>query len=248
MNRKLTGLVAAAVFALVGTLVLVGYVRSAEARAASGEETVDVLVVTSEIPAGTKADELAEYVEVKQVPAKVRAANAIDDLADLEDLEKLVVSVDLLPGEQVVTTRFSTAIAREGVPEGLLEVTVRLQPERALGGNLSEGDRVAVVSSFAPFDLEGMASQPGAPKKTPNETHIILHDVLVTKVQASEGLPSDDDEDKAPDSDLLVTLALDAASVQRVVFTAEYGTLWLSAEPNGAPTVELPIIDRGSVF
>ena len=54
--------------------------------------------------------------------------------------------------------------------------------------------------------------------------------------------------DPAPTRELLVTLALDAESVQQVVFTAEYGTLWLSAEPSDAPTGELPIETRGTVY
>ena len=250
MNRRLTGLAAAGVFALVGTTILIGYVRSAEARALEGEKIVDVLVVHEAVAAGTPAEDLADAVETEQVPAKVLAENAV---TDLDDVEGLVTTVDLVPGEQLVLDRFGEAVAREGVPEGLLEVTVRLDPERALGGQLRAGDHVAVISSFEPFEIAAAGTSPGtnASEKTPNTTHVILHKVLVTNVQVSEAIEKTDEDDDLPDvgptGTLLVTLALDAESVQRVVFTAEHGTLWLSAEPTNAPESELIIETRGSV-
>ena len=64
---------------------------------------------------------------------------------------------------------------------------------------------------------------------------MILHKVLVTAVQTTDAPKSDKSPDKpddnqpapAPKDDYLVTLAVDATSVQRVVFTAEFGKLWL---------------------
>jgi len=241
MNRKITALLAAIVCALVGTLMLVGYVRTAEARALSGEELVSVLVVTETIEAGTPADEIASKVATEDVPAKVRADNAVDDL---DDLEGLVATVDLVPGEQLVKDRFAETTSRPGVPEGKLEVTVRLDPERALGGRLSAGDTVAVLASFEPFDINVASPAAGTPTKTPTVTKLILHDIVVTNVQlAADAISNGDDTDsEAPAGTILVTLAMDADSVQKVVFAAEHGYVWLSAEPADAPANELPMI------
>lgn len=254
MNRKLTGLAIAGVSALVGTLLLVGYVRSAEARALSGEELVDVLVVTEAIAAGTPAEEIAGNVVTEQVPAKVRADGAI---TDLDDLDGKVATVDLLPGEQLVVERFAAEAARVGVPDGLLEVTVRLDPERAVGGTIRAGDKVAVFSSFDPFEIDASGTGAGGegPKKTPNTTHLILHKVIVTNVQTATPVTQPKDEGDgdgdpfalAPTGNLLVTLALDADDAQRVLFTAEHGMLWLSAEPSGAPEPDLGIETLGTV-
>ena len=247
MNRRITGLAAAGVLALVGTLILVGYVRNAEARALSGEKLTSVFVVTEPIAAGTKAKDIFESVELEEVPQKVVADGAIDDLKEIDDL---VATVDLVPGEQLVAERFAVAPAREGVPDGLLEVTVRLDPERALGGDLAAGDKVAVVSSFEPFDTND--PDPNAPKKTPNMSHLILHKVLVTDVKVTEAVEeADEDEDTpetAPAGQLFVTLAVDAEAVQRIVFTAEHGRLWLSAEPDDAPEVDLIVETLGTVL
>jgi pilus assembly protein CpaB len=240
MNRKLTGIAAALVLALVGTLVLVGYVRSAEARALSGEELVTVLVVTKTIEAGTAADELVGHVKAEQVPSKVRATGAV---ASLDDIEGKVASVDLLPGEQLMTERFVSSVTRSqaGVPSGLLEVTIALDPERALGGNLRTGDTVGVVASFDDAG-DGKAA-----------SHLMLHKVLVSNVQLAELSKVDEDEAAgqgavAPSGKLLVTLAVDAPAVERIVFAAEHGRVWLTAEPAEAATTGTSIITKASVF
>jgi pilus assembly protein CpaB len=252
------GLLASVALAAFGTVVLVGYVQSAHDKAEAGEATVPVLVVTKQIPRGTKASDLGDKVEVKRLPQSDKVDGAVSTVTALDGK---VAATDLLPGEQVLAERFkkSQVLGREGVPKGLLEVTIRLSPERALGGSVRAGDTVAVISSFKPFDIEavtGRAPAENAPTKTPNTSHVILHKVLVTAVQTtdapkkqerSEGDEADDIPDLAPKNDFLVTLALDATSVQRVVFTAEYGTLWLSAEPSDAPDGQTRVETRGTV-
>ena len=99
----------------------------------------------------------------------------------------------------------------------------------------------------------------------PAESHMILHQVLVTNVQltalsnatsnnnsssntsnssSSSGMKPGD----APSGQILVTLALDAPSSERVIFAAERGTLWLSNEPNDAPTGGTKVVNRDNVL
>ena len=256
MRRRFVGLMASIALAAFGTVVLVGYVQSAHDKAAADEPTEPVLVVTKLVPRGTKASELEGKVAIKQLPSD----QVIDGtVTAVKALRGKVATTDLQPGEQVLASRFQSAavLGREGVPKGLLEVTVELSPDRAMGGEIRPGDTVAVLSSFDPFEIDaaGVATGIDVPEKTPNSTHIILHQVLVTNVQVSEApktkpdekKPDDETPDAAPKGSLLVTLALDAPSVQRVVFTAEFGKLWLSAEPSDAPTGPTAIETRGTV-
>ena len=257
MNRRLLGLVVSIVLAAFGTFVLIGYVQSAHDTAAAGEPTASVLVVTKSIAKGTKATDLEDKVRLERVPAGTKVEGAV---SDLDALEGKVAAADLVPGEQLLGARFRTpqALGREGVPNGMLEVTVRLSPERAIGGSVRTGDTVAVLSSFEPFEIDpdGGPTSAGPPTKTPDTTHVILHKVLVTNVQTSDAVkdekPADDETDArpgaAPKGEYLVTLALDATSVQRVVFTAEFGKLWLSAEPSDAPDGQTRVETRGTVY
>jgi pilus assembly protein CpaB len=262
-NRKTIGLISAVLLAAVGTLSLSAYVRSAEDRAVAGEELVDVLVVRQPVAAGTSSADLATKVRIEQVPVKIRAGDA---LVSMDDVEGLVPDVDLVPGEQLLKTRFVRAeeqgrrTSLAPVPVGLHEITVALDPERALGGHVQAGDTVSVIASFDPFDVgketvivDGVQMQGG--DRTANTSHIILHKVLVTRVQYPKGEavggeePVKDEEDRrAPKGKLLVTLATDAPSAERLVFTAEFGRIWLTYEPLDAPEDGTRIQSRGSVY
>ena len=280
MNRKWIGVIVAVILAVVGTWVIVQYVQGADDRALEGEETVQVLVVDSKIAAGTPGDDIARKVRVELVPVKVQAPGSLESVEDLESLEGLVASVDLIPGEQVITARFITPQLLEEqddiiVPDGLLEVTLSLSPERAIGGVIRPGDHIAVFASFTSFTLD--AVEPGseptptptptpdpeaegtaqgvAAAKTPDTTHIILHKVLVTNVQVEE-LPAENTSEDAgtatlelsPTGNLLVTLALEPENAERFVFTAEFGTVWLAEESATVDETGTGIQDRSTVY
>ena len=259
MRTRLLSLVGSVALAAIGTVMLVSYVQSAHAKAAAPERMESVLVVTQRVPRGTKASELEGKVTVKTIPASAMARGAVHSITEIDGTK--VAAADLLPDEQVLANRFESPqkLGRDGVPDGMLETTVKLGAERAVGGTLKPGDTVAVVSSFEPFDLQGLVGADAAgPKKSPNTTHVILHKVLVTNVQVtytsgdakktSDVKKTDDTTpDPAPKGELLVTLALDATSVQQVVFTAEFGSLWLAAEPADAPDTPTRIETLGTV-
>jgi pilus assembly protein CpaB len=226
VRRRLLAASAALVLALVGTVVLVAYVRGADTRALAGVQTVDVLVVQQPVPAGTAAAELPDLVGVEQVPAKAVVDGRV---TDLEELAGQVATVDLQPGEQLLAARFASpddqlAPGTVAVPAGAQEVSVLLEPQRAVGGRLAAGDTVGVFISLDPAS-----------------THVVLHRVLVTQVQgAPASAASADDVDTAsagstaPAASLMVTLAVTAEEAEGVVFGAEHGSLWLSLEPEGA--------------
>lgn len=263
MNRRVLGLVGSVALAAMGTFLVLSYVRGADDRAAAGEDRVEVLVVSDDVAAGERASDIGDRVASVLVPAKVQADNAVASLDQIDD--ELVTAVDLVPGEQILSSRFVTeeVLAEEvglEVPEDLLQVTISLTPERAVGGQLLPGDLVAVVASFDPFQYgavepgeeegeflgstggeEGSGDSPTTGLQTPNSSHIILHKVLVTGIQL-ERLPAESDQtdaaevgvELAPTGNLLITLAVDAPDVEKVVFTAEHGALWLADEPETA--------------
>ena len=263
MGRRAVAITVAVLLAAVGTLALFLWVQGAEERALEGQETVDVLVVTEEIPRGTSAGDIGERVEPQAIPRVAVATGAVQDLSAVEDL---VTSVDLLPGEQVIRARFidPQELQREAtveVPAGLQEVTVSLEPQRALGGNLFPGDTVGVFSSFEPFQVSGAAPdggpEPTTGAQTPNATNLILHKVLVTRVQVEERVQDPqaeatdseaDPQGLAPTTNTLVTLAVDSPAAERIVFTAEHGSVWLSLEPADATEEGTEVRTRANTY
>jgi pilus assembly protein CpaB len=249
-------LVAAVLLAGVGTMVLVGFVQSAEERAVAGQELVAVLQVRADatVPQGTKAEEIAPFTEVVQVPLQARAVGAITDLAEVAGL---ATAVELVPGEQLIAARFVEAAEveadrrddlprrRVAVPEGMLEVPVRLDAVSALGGIIDVGDTVAVIASFANYtgSTQGTVTVDDQVVAVPESadqagggqaTRTLIENALVIEVQADTAPTFADDASGevvlAPASNFIVTFALAPADVERLVFAAQYGTLYLAQQ------------------
>ncbi len=244
MRRRFLAAVAALVLLVAGTAVLLAYVHGADTRALAGTRTVDVLVVDKPIPAGTAGGDIAGMVSTEVVPAKVALPGRVTDLADLTGR---VATVALEPGEQLLSARFQRpadmqAPGTVAVPAGLQEVSVLLEPQRAVGGRLSAGDTVGVLASFKP-DV------------APHETHAVLHHVLVTQIQGAPA-PTDNTSDPktaaatsaTPAQSLMVTLAVSAAQAEAIVFGAEHGTLWLTLEPKGAVVTGTSVVTPDNIY
>ena len=163
--RRVIAIIAAIALAAVGTFLIVQYVGSAEERALEGEKLVSVLVVDRPIDQGTGAEDIAAFVRREDVPQKIAAEDAVGELADLEGQ---VATVDLVEGEQIIAGRFidrETYLESLGAPEiplpdDKLAVTISLDPERAVGGQLASGSSVAVIASFDPFDISTRIIEP----------------------------------------------------------------------------------------
>ena len=238
MRRRMVAAVTALVLAALGGVLLLSYVGAADERAMADLEPVPVLVATKAIPEGTAAADLAPAVQVRRLPSVAVAPGAAAALADLSGL---VTTTALEPGEQLLGSRFADPAVLQAakglvVPEGLHQVSLQLEPQRALNGALAPGATVGVFLSTKQADT----------------TELALHKVLVTAVQggavaATEG--GDDAAAAAPATEgVTVTLALGARSASRVVFAAEHGSVWLSAEPTDAPADRVPVMTKKSLY
>lgn len=261
MNKKRVSLLAAIMLVALGTVALVKYVSTAEDRALAGEELVDVLVLDVDVPAGTSVTQLQQSLRVESVPVKVQASGA---LASLQDVDDMVVAVDLVAGEQLTASRiiastdFNALQARTGrgggtveVPEGLLEITIQLDPIRTVGGTIRPGDTVGLIANFTGFEQAA-----GAPQAAPGGGEVsgfLLHKILVTNVQGAP-VPeatrqaSAEARTPTPTGSLLVTLAVRAEQAERVVFASSYGDLWLAVEPADADETGTKVRTKSEIF
>lgn len=221
MNRRLVGGIASVLLGLIGTFVLLNYVRSAEDRALEGKELVQVILIDGQraVSAGTPADRIP--LRVAQVPSEIVAANAVSDALELLDM---VAAVDLIPGEQLIWDRLIDATeyaeaeeARVGptdLPPGYMEITVPIPADRALGGRIEIGETIALIGIFngaadpTVFDpndaIEGAVTNEDTlayVEPPPDQsTHMLARGVLVTGIQVDElpievENPVGDDED-----------------------------------------------------
>ena len=244
MKTRLIAGIAAVVLAIVGTVILVGYVRGADSRAMAGLQTVDVLVAATPIPEGTLADQLPALVSSKELPA---TAVLPDRVTGLDQIVGQVALVALEPGEQLLAGKFgpppTVAPDEVVIPPEMQQVTVLLELQRALGGQIKAGDTVGMFLSVTDA----------------KQTHLTAHKVMVTKVQQAAvtgstlgAAPSADQPEPAPASDLaaslLITVATTAPIAEKIVYAATFGSIWLSNEPLTADESGTQVLDGTLVF
>jgi pilus assembly protein CpaB len=239
VRRRLIAALAALVLAATGAVVLLAYVRGADARALAGVQTVDVLVVDRPVAEGTPGEDLADLVRTERLPVKAAVPGGV---TDLDALTGQVATVDLQPGEQLLAARFAapedlTVPGTVAAPAGTSEVSILLEPQRAVGGRLAAGDTVGVHVS-----LDG-------------QTRAVLSRVLVTQVQGApvavadgEGTDTASSGGAAPSASLMVTLGLRPEAAEAVVFGMEHGTVWLSLEPEGVDTTGTEVLTPGNIY
>lgn len=233
MKTRIIGAIVALILAAVGAVVLVTYVRGADARAAEGAELSEVYIVQEIIPKGTAGESVEEYVKVDSVPIRNQADGAVTDLTELAGL---VADADILPGEQLLEARFvdPAELAARGdvqIPAGMQLISFTLPADRVVGGQVRAGDKIGLVATVDPDEV-------GDTEDVVNPiTSFAFHGVLVTKVQGVVGVNPETGEaqDQGAADSIMVTIALTAPDIERWVWFAEgeanqYAQMWLTLE------------------
>jgi pilus assembly protein CpaB len=239
--RRKIGFIVAAVLGVSGLLLVAGGLGD---DGGSSADTVEVLVVTGAVPRGAALADVRANVAVRAIPVSLAVPGALASLDGVPADARL--AADLTVGEQVLGSRLVAAasLGRVPAPAGLLEVSVQLDSERALGGSLAAGDSVGVVLSFEQFNGTLSTATTAASVARGSVTHLTLHKVLVTSVAfagtdartgpGASATTAPGALTAYPSGAVVVTLALPAPQVEQVVFAAEFGRIWLAAEPQDA--------------
>lgn len=246
MRWRLVVVLLALVAAAVGALGVLRYARGADERALADQRPVEVLVLTAPAAAGTAVETLPVR------PVLVPAITVPDDaLASLEGLGGRVAAVDLVAGEVLVRTRLVEPEQLVGgtpvtVPVGAQLFTFPVGTDRALGGRLRPGDRIAVYASFgdSPLtsaatpsaeegeDVQVVGGAQGAPV-----TKLLIASLLVVDVQSTVALAPEVDSGStllAPEGSLWLTVAADVPTVEQLVFGLEFGTVRVARLEDGS--------------
>lgn len=245
MKTRLIGAAAALLLAITGTVAVTSYVQGADQRALHGAATRNIYVVDKEVPANTPAADLPKFIKTSSVPASAIAEGAVTDLGALAGR---VTSGKLLPGEQLLSARLVDPASllipgKVAAPEGMQEITVQLGPDRLVGGQLAAGDTVGIFVSFAE----------GAGHDGPT-THAVFHKVLITSVQGAPITPAASSTSATapgppvPAGAMLITLARPIADAEKIVFAAEFGSIWLSKEPATATEDGASVITKDGFY
>lgn len=260
MKARLLGGIAALVIAVIGTVLLITYVQSADQRAMAGTETSEVYVVQKTIPAGTPVSEFGDSIAKKPLPKSTLTEGTVSNVTDLGTK---VTAVSLVPGEQLLSSRMVDAASflgpsRVAVPDGMQEISIKLPIERVVGGKINAGDAVGIFVSLQDSSTGGA----GDTATKSQGTQLTFHKVLVTAAQFSNGTPAQPDaaqngqaqsslnssNNNQSDGTYLVTVARNSVDAERLVYGIEFGKIYLSKEPAEATEGTAGVVDRTKVF
>jgi pilus assembly protein CpaB len=240
MRGRVVAVLVAIALAMAATVALVAYAGGADRRAIADQQPVLVYVARSRIAAGTRGEDAQNrgLIERTALPRRAVTGGAV---RSLEQLGGRVAAVDIVPGEQLLAARWvgqgeATGGRLLAIPEGHQAVSIALDPTRQVSGFVTPGDRVSVVVSLS-------LPKGGRSQRT---SRFLLQDVQVLAVGATaqpnpaaqEGRRVGQGRNQSLSA---VTIAVQPADVERVVFAAENGSLYLSLLPPG----QRPVPTRG---
>ncbi|MFB0834009.1 Flp pilus assembly protein CpaB [Arthrobacter halodurans] len=237
----------ALVLAIVGTVLLLTYVKAADARAQASLSPVEVLVATADIAAGTPIGEAADSLTRKTLPNAAVTDGAVESL---DGHDGQVLAHDLVAGEQLLTAKLiaEDALLVPGtipVPTGLQEVTVVLEPERVVGGKLRAGDQVGLYGNYT---VKEKNSDDDDEVKL---TKLLYDKVLVTAIQVAPGEVSTETAEGTtalPTGSAYVTLAADSTQAAKIIHTREFGSLWLTKQNDDTKAGNTKVWDINEVL
>lgn len=179
MARRSVLLIVAMVIALLGTMLIVLYVKGIDARATEGQEMVEVLTASATIDSGenvTTAQEGGKFAK-KQIRKTDLVAGALTSTSTITD--KVALGT-IYPGEQILSAKFGDISDSDGlvIPDDKLAVSVELTDPERVAGFVNPGSQVALFFSAEPKLL----LPDGSEKQLAPYTRLLLAKVTVIGV------------------------------------------------------------------
>lgn len=228
MSRRVVVVAVALLLGVVGTTAVAAYVKSADARASSAQQTVQVFAAKALIPAGTTgvAAEQQGLVVQQQVPIKLVPSGAVTDLNSVAGL----VAINDIPAQQVLLAQLFTTDRRGGaltVPDGRMAVTVELkQLTQRVAGFVTPGSEVAVFDNYgATAAPSGSSAGTSAGSSSGVTTRVLIPRVEVIAVGPNALTKSQTDPAVTT---TLMTLALNQKQSEQVIRAAQTDELYFA--------------------
>jgi pilus assembly protein CpaB len=250
MQSRVLAILVAVVLALVATAAMVVYVNGADRRAISDQEPKRVWVAIKAIPAGTSGETARNtgLIELQEVPKRSVVPGGVLALSQIQNKH---AAVDIVPGEQLLQKRWVGAEDVTGrrlltIPKDHQALSIGVDTTRQVAGFVTPGDKVSLVLSISGQDGAGGSVE---------QSQFLLQNVQVLAVGATalanattQGGGGRVDQSKSANL-TAVTLAVHQGDVERVVYAAENGSIYLTLMPPDAqPAPERGGVNGGNVF
>jgi Flp pilus assembly protein CpaB len=226
MKRGATAAVVTILFAAAAAAGVFLFMKNVRQDATTPQATVDVLVSSHDIPAGTQLDALVEQGDflTRTVPADLVIQGVITDVYQLRGQR---TAYPILAGEQISAARLAGVLQAAGgtlgIPSGYQAASVTLEAQRSVAGALQQGDHVEVFGTFTNKDAE--------------TTRVVIPDALVLAVP--------DDASGNPGANVTLAVTPDDASL--LIYSQEQGSVWLTLLPPHENGVQVPPVSARTV-
>jgi pilus assembly protein CpaB len=235
MQSRVLAIFVAVVLAMVATAALVVYVNGADRRAISGQEPRLVWVAAQGIKAGTSGQTARNTGLIKQVavPNKNVVAGAVVSLAQIQNR---YAAVDIVAGEQLLQKRWVGAEDVAGgrllqIEPGHQALAIQMDLVKQVAGFVTPGDKVSLVLSM---------KRPG-PGGDLERSQFLLQNIQVLAVGATAlanaAAQGGGSRVNGRGEVAAVTLSIPEDKVERVVYAAENGSIYMTLLPPDAKDV-----------
>jgi pilus assembly protein CpaB len=210
----------AALIAMLGTGMVLIYVRNADNRAEANQQPMQVLKAVQQIdPGETLADaQSSGKIQLGTVPRSQLLTGAINSTSGMD---KEVALSTIFPNEQIVTGKFGAAGDQQNltVPDGDIAISVNLSDTGRVAGFVSPGGAVAIFVNTT----KGEGGEPnGTRLLLPKVKVVAVGDTTVVKrtTTDSEGAQTTEQLPKT-----LFTLAVNQRQAEKIMLADAQGDL-----------------------
>ena len=237
MGRRILAIVAAAVIALVGAVLVLLYAKGADNRAVAAASPSTVYVSSAQIPAGTSMKEAVrlQLLTETQVAARAVPAGALTVVTD--ENSSLLALTDIPPGQYVLNDAFGETPVGERaiqVPSGKLAVSVQLSDPARVGNFVTPGSMLTIFASYKLKQLDTSEESKVFNEQDVRGTSVLLDNIQVigmgnAALQGGQQAPQNGEEadpaaEQAPS--FLVTLAVTPEQATKLVHGINQYTLY----------------------
>jgi pilus assembly protein CpaB len=236
MQSRVLAILIAVVLAVVATVALVVYVNAADDRAKANLDPVRVWVADKPITAGTSGVNAKNNGLIREVT--VPRSSAVDGaVRALSQIETKRAEVNIVPGEQLLQSRWVNPEEVTGrrllpIPEDHQALSIGLDLTKQVAGFVTPGDSVSMVLSMK-------RPRPGG--AAVDSSQFLLQNIQVLAVGAtalsnasSQGGGGRVNQGRGSQNLTAVTLSIPEDKVVKVVYAAEYGSIYLTLMPSQA--------------
>lgn len=237
MNRRSGTVVAGGVVvALLGMLLVFVYAGQVRSDAGVSAGAGSAFVATTDIPVGSRFEDVAASLKKREMPDDVMPATAITAEDQLNGRSAVQA---IAKGEVITTTQFNTSSSGGlDIPAGTNAVTINLGVPQGVARYIQPGADANVYVTYKDRPDVSDASESTI-------TQLVLSNVKVLANRPAVLNPSQEQAQEAGQAgEILLTVAVTPDQAEKLIFAKENGSVWLGLVNPG----DEPVASGGRTF